>query len=103
MAARRFPTGRDGGVAWMAGISSAYLVIGVAALGLDEARAVPGLARPVLTPGPRPLRSGKRRGARIADGSFSGWPLSGSGRRSAAGSRACHSLRTLRWLAHRTC
>ena len=50
MAARRFPTGRDGGVAWMVGISSAYLVIGVAALGLGEARAVPGLARPVLTP-----------------------------------------------------
>src|SRR5215813_2418252 len=98
-----FPHGSDDGVAWMVGIISTYLVIGVAAFGQCEARAAPGLARPVLTPGPRLLRSVKRRGARIADGSFSGWPLSGSGRRLAAGSRARRSMRTLRWLAHKRC
>ncbi len=33
------PLGRDGGIVWMVAIRAAYLVIGIAAFGLGEARA----------------------------------------------------------------
>ncbi len=34
-----FALGGDGGILWMAGISAAYLVVGIAAFGLGERRA----------------------------------------------------------------
>jgi len=34
-----FPLGGDGGIVWMVGVSAVYVVTGIAAFGLGEARA----------------------------------------------------------------